>query len=61
MSELITWNLTSVEMDELRQRLNGMDEIIPFAVDVKFAATVATLGMQREVGTLNRWGIYPHS
>ena len=53
MNDLITWVPSAAEIQQLRERLADCGEVMPFSEDIQFAAKIASLGMQRETGTLN--------
>src|SRR4051812_28937947 len=52
-NELRSVELSSEERESLRRQFLRIDEITPFIKDLKFASAVASLGIMREVGTVN--------
>ena len=53
MSVLQPYRVTPEEAGLLRRELEHLPEVIPFSKAPELAARVASLGMHREVGTLN--------
>lgn len=53
MSRLQCLELSSEEMDRLRREFSKTDEITPYSRAPKLAGLAASLGVQREVGTVN--------
>lgn len=53
MNDLRSFRLSTEEIEILRGRLLNLPSVTPIRSEPRFAATIAALGIQQEVGTLN--------